>query len=387
MNILGNISAETFLSEYWQKKPLLIRNAFPDFEPPVDADDIAGLSLEEDVESRILIGDNSQDNWEVLHGPFSEDTFTKLPSENWTLLVQAVDQWLPEFADLLQNFNFIPSWRLDDIMVSFAPKGGSVGPHYDQYDVFLIQAMGQRKWQVGPKCKEHSETLPNVPVKILKEMQVDNEWVLNPGDMLYLPPAFAHNGVAQNDCMTFSIGFRAPSESDILQGFTDHLASTLNEDSRYTDQNLANSQTSPAHMDDATFERIRKILESKLNQKNELKIWLAQYMTESKYEDLHQPLEDTLEWPDISALFEDAQQLTQNETSRWAYFSQDEEIHLFVNGKQQELAQTEKTQNLARQLANQRHTDISGLSDLIQDADCQNLLLDLINENHLYFEG
>jgi len=387
MNILGDISTETFLSEYWQKKPLLIRNAFPDFEPPVDPDDIAGLSLDEDVESRILIEDVDKQSWQVRHGPFSEQSFTELPKENWTLLVQAVDHWIPEFADLLGQFSFIPSWRRDDLMVSFAPKGGSVGPHYDLYDVFLVQGMGQRHWQLGPKCDDNTKTLPDLPVKILESMNVEHEWTLNPGDMLYIPPSYAHNGVAVNDCMTFSIGFRAPSEADVLQGFTDHLAAELNNDQRYTDPALKSAEDSPAFIDDDAIERFRQILQQNISQESQLKKWLAQTMTEPKYEELHQPLEEELEWEDIESLFKEATLLTQNETSRWAYFKDEQQVCLFINGQPQAMAESKTTQELAQYLANARHVNIEDITSYLTEPDCQNLLLDLINGNYLYFEG
>lgn len=246
MHILGNISIETFLNEYWQKKPLLIRNAFPDFECPIDPDDLAGLSLEDAIESRIIKESDENGPWQLYNGPFDEAEFEKLPEENWTLLVQAVDQWVPEISDLLEHFKFIPSWRLDDIMASFAPKGGSVGPHYDQYDVFLLQASGQRKWQVGPKFKSTDKLVENTPLSILEEITVEHEWTLNPGDMLYLPPLYAHNGVAENDCMTFSVGFRAPSETDIIQGISDHVCSKLDHPEHYHDPDLKDSSNAPA---------------------------------------------------------------------------------------------------------------------------------------------
>ena len=223
MTHLGDISIEQFLAEYWQKKPVLIRNAFPGFESPVDPDEIAGLALEEDIESRIIVEDGEEHKWQLLNGPFEESIFSELPKEKWTLLVQGVDQWVPEIADIISLFNFIPSWRRDDLMVSFAPKGGSVGPHYDNYDVFLIQATGQRKWQVGPKYNHESSTVEDTPLRILSDMKVEEEWTVNPGDVLYIPPLYGHNGVAENDCMTFSVGFRAPSEADILRSYTDYV--------------------------------------------------------------------------------------------------------------------------------------------------------------------
>ena len=209
--ILGGRSAELFLSEYWQRQPMLVRGAFVDIENIIEPEELAGFSLDDTVESRIIL-ERSPVDWELRHGPFNQKTFKNLPKTHWTLLVQALDHQVPAISDLLEAFNFIPNWRIDDVMASFAPKGGSVGPHYDFYDVFLIQAHGQRRWQVGQTCTEETAIVPNLPVRILQEFQPEQEWVLNPGDMLYLPPGIAHYGVAENECITLSVGFRAPSE-------------------------------------------------------------------------------------------------------------------------------------------------------------------------------
>lgn len=385
MNVLGNISKEEFLKEYWQKKPLLIRNAFPDFTSPIDPDDMAGLSLMEEVESRIILEDKETNNWQIKHGPFSDETFSTLPEQDWTLLVQAVDQWVPEMADILDLFNFIPSWRTDDVMASFAPAGGGVGPHFDHYDVFLIQGLGQRKWQVGPKCTQSDEIIDGVPVKILKEMKVDDEWTLNPGDMLYLPPTFAHNGVALNDCMTFSVGFRAPSESDIIMGFSEFIAQKSSHEKRYSDAEIENASEHSALIDSSAIERISKMVRDSINQEGALEQWIAQYMTESKYEGLHEPLEDELEWEDLEPLLTQGQVITHNETSRWAYFQNKNEIHLTINGERVNFTQSESSKKLSVILANHRHTKLSSITEMLANKDCQDLLLNLFNGNHLYF--
>ena len=178
--VLGDLSPEEFLRDYWQKKPLLIRNAIPDFEPPIDGNELAGLSLETEVESRLVVGTE----WQLENGPFTEQRFQTLPSSHWTLLVQAVDLWVPEVAALLREFAFLPPWRLDDIMVSYAQDGGSVGPHFDYYDVFLLQGAGQRRWQIGQACAASSPLLENTDLKILSQFRPTDEWVLNCGDML-----------------------------------------------------------------------------------------------------------------------------------------------------------------------------------------------------------
>ncbi len=196
---LGDISVETFIAEYWHKKPLLVRQAFNNMSLPVTPDELAGLACEEGVESRLLVETPSTGDWQLRHGPFAETLFTELPKDHWTLLVQAVDHWVPEAADFVEQFRFIPSWRMDDLMVSYAAKGGGVGPHYDNYDVFLVQAEGQRRWEIGGCYDEDSEFLADKPVRILKHWQPQQSWVLNPGDMLYLPPRVGHNGVAESD--------------------------------------------------------------------------------------------------------------------------------------------------------------------------------------------
>ncbi len=387
MSIFGNIGIDEFLKDYWQKKPLLVRNAFPDFQPPIEPDDMAGLATMEEVESRIIIENTNDKNWQLKHGPFNDETFETLPNENWTLLVQGLDQWVPEAADLLEHFNFIPKWRLDDVMVSFAPKGGGVGPHYDLYDTFLIQGIGQRKWQVGPKYDNNASILANMPVKILSHMQVDEEWILNPGDMLYLPPAYGHNGVAQNDCTTFSVGFRAPSEADILQGFSEHLASQLSSEQRYSDPDLKSAQQHPALIEENAIERLMQIIEQKCSQKDQLKSWLAQSVTESKYEDLHEPLEEPLAWDDVSALFQQDGLIIKNETSCWAYFYENESLVLYINGQQRTFQSSSQNFKLAALLADKRQVKTKALTDYIQHSECQQLMLDLINGNYLYFEN
>src|SRR5690606_35155678 len=173
----GGMSAEEFLRDYWQKKPLLIRQAFPDFESPLSADELAGLSLEEEVESRIVL-ELGATPWELRHGPFTEDDYRTLPERDWTLLVQAVDQFVPEVAELLQAFRFLPSWRLDDVMISYAAPGGSVGPHFDSYDVFLLQTQGHRRWKIGQMCEADSPLLEHPDLRILSEFEQQQEWVL-----------------------------------------------------------------------------------------------------------------------------------------------------------------------------------------------------------------
>ncbi len=212
--------ADEFLRDVWQKKPLLMRGAASGLDHP-DPNTLAGLALEDCVESRLMTGAGSGP-WNVQQGPFTEQDFAALPKQNWTLLVQSVDHFMTEVSLLLDSFAFLPGWRIEDIMLSYAVRGGSVGPHYDRYDVFLIQASGKRRWQIGPRCDDDSPRLPHDQLRLLADMPVTEEFVVEAGDVLYLPPGIGHWGVAEDDdCVTWSVGFRAPAPADLLARLTD----------------------------------------------------------------------------------------------------------------------------------------------------------------------
>ena len=278
---LGDISAEQFLAEYWQQKPLLIRNAIPNFQPPVDGNDLAGLSLEPEIESRLVVGKD----WQIEHGPFDEHRYKTLPDRDWTLLVQAVDLWVPEVADILGHFDFLPRWRIDDIMVSYAADGGNVGPHYDNYDVFLLQGEGQRQWSVGGLCGEGSSLLPHENLRILVNEKFTEKWTLNCGDMLYIPPKYSHHGVAIGDCTTYSIGFRAPTVTEMLDDLTTELISQGESNDVLKDP-LLTPEMAKQPISSEYLEQIRSLLNKTLNDDELLLNWFAQYMTQPKYPEL-----------------------------------------------------------------------------------------------------
>ena len=203
-HFLGMPAAD-FLRDFWQKKPLLIRQAFPGYQSPLQPEDLAGLACEDGVLARLIEHDAAGDGWRVRHGPFAEEDFPGLPDHDWTLLVQDMDKWDADLRALLDRFDFLPRWRIDDVMVSFAATGGSVGAHVDHYDVFLLQAQGQRHWMIDASESLHGKAPPmdfrdDVELKLLREFTPTHDWVLNPGDMLYLPPKVPHHGVAVNPC-------------------------------------------------------------------------------------------------------------------------------------------------------------------------------------------
>lgn len=231
--------ADAFLRDYWQKRPLLIRNAFPGFESPISPDDLGALSLEATALSRLILWDRKKDRWTVETGPLPEDRFDRVPERDWTLLVQDVDKWDADVRELVEAFPFLPRWRIDDVMISFAVEGGSVGAHIDQYDVFLLQGMGHRHWQIDANPDQPVDFRDDAPIKLLKRFTPSHEWTLGPGDMLYLPPGLGHHGVALDPCLTFSLGMRAPAKAELIEDFALELASRAGEKERYADPDLA----------------------------------------------------------------------------------------------------------------------------------------------------
>lgn len=274
---LGGISSKEFLRDYWQKRPLLIRNALPGFNGLLTRDELIQYACTEDVQSRLVAQKKS--GWHLKHGPLSSDDFAKLPKKQWTLLVQEVNHFLPAARNLLKKFCFIPHARLDDLMVSYAPKGGGIGPHFDSYDVFLLQGMGSRRWQIS--AQQDDQFIPDAPLRILKNFLPEQEWILNAGDMLYLPPKYAHNGIAEVDCMTYSIGFRAPSSHELMTQFLVYLQDNLVTEGRYADPGLR-LQVHPSRINAAMLSQVDSILKKIKWNRNEIENFLGVYLSEPK---------------------------------------------------------------------------------------------------------
>lgn len=271
--------AEDFLRDYWQKKPLLIRNAFPNFVSPISPEDLAGLACEDGVLARIVAHERDHDRWLLRHGPFPEDMFPTLPQHDWTLLVQDVDKWDADIAALLPAFAFLPRWRIDDVMVSFAAPGGSVGAHIDQYDVFLLQAQGRRRWQIDDRPNPPVHFRLDVELKLLQRFDPTHDWVLGPGDMLYLPPGVPHHGVAEDACLTFSIGMRAPAAAELLGDFVDTLAAEADESLRYRDPDLTPAKD-PNEIDADAMQRVVEALNAlRMNDPDRLGDWFGRFIT------------------------------------------------------------------------------------------------------------
>lgn len=276
-HLLAGLSATRFLREYWQKKPLLVRNAVPGFAGLIEPDALIALACADDVQARLIR--QKKQGWELQHGPFSKAEFKRVGKMPWTLLVQEFNHHLGAAEALLARFNFIPHARLDDLMVSYAVDGGGVGPHFDSYDVFLLQGAGQRRWQVS--AQTDLELMPDAPLKILRHFEMEQEWLLNPGDMLYLPPHYAHNGVAVGECMTYSIGFRAPSVQEIATQFLVYLQDQIALTGMYQDPDLR-LQKHPAQISDAMLDQVEAQLAQIHWDRSRVADFLGRYLTEPK---------------------------------------------------------------------------------------------------------
>lgn len=289
LTLLNNLTPAQFLAEYWQKKPLLIRQAMPDFKGLLSPNELAGLACEEDVEARII--QQKKGEWQINQSPFDESTFTTLPKKNWTLLVQGVNLHLPEAAELLKQFNFIPHARLDDLMVSYAPEGGGVGPHLDSYDVFLLQGRGKRNWKIS--CQQDIQLDEHAPIKVMSNFVAEQMWTLEAGDMLYLPPHVAHDGIAaDDDCMTYSIGFRAPHKQELIHEFLNYLQDNITAEGIYADADLL-LQSHPAEISDLMVRKVQEILKGIQWDNSHVSDFLGRYLSEPKPNVIFEPPKKT----------------------------------------------------------------------------------------------
>ena len=317
LTLLGGISPARFMRQYWQKKPLLIRQAVPGMQPMLARAALFALAGQDDVESRLITRAPKGGTWRLRHGPFARTAIPKLSQPGWTLLVQGLDLHLDAAHALLEQFAFVPRARLDDLMVSFATDGGGVGPHFDSYDVFLLQAQGQRRWRIG---RQKDLTLqPDVPLKILRDFQPEQECLLEAGDMLYLPPRYAHDGVAQGECMTYSIGFRAPAQGEWAQDLMQRLADVAGDaaGTRYADRGEQATVHAGA-ITPALQEFARHALEKSLGDPQALLRAVGESLSEPKAHVFFEPKASDLRGG-----------LVLDRRSRMLY----DERHIFINGE------------------------------------------------------
>lgn len=276
--LLGGLSPSAFLARHWQKRPLLVRGAWPGFRDPASVSDLFRLAARDDCESRLVT--RSGTRWRLRHGPFGTTALRRLPATRWTILVQGLNHLVASADRVLRSFAFVPYARLDDVMVSYAARGGGVGPHIDSYDVFLLQGSGRRRWRIATRGDRNLD--PRAPLRILKDFRAETEWVLGPGDLLYLPPGVAHEGTAIDPCFTYSIGFRAPSVRELGTEFLAFLQDHLSlPETLYADPDLAPARA-PARLDDALVRRAARMIDAVRWSRGDVVEFLGRYFSEPK---------------------------------------------------------------------------------------------------------
>ncbi len=381
LHLPEGLTTAGFLRHYWQKKPLLLPAALPGFTSPVSPEELAGLACEDGVESRLVLEQGGAKPWELRHGPFPEAEFLTLLNSHWTLLVQDMEKHVPALHAVLEPFRFLPDWRMDDLMISYAPEHGSVGPHLDDYDVFLIQAQGRRRWSINPRANAN-DWLADTELRILRHFQAEQEWVLEPGDVLYLPPRLAHHGVALEPCMTYSVGFRAPTYRELVAGYMDFLLEDVDGEARYADPDLG-LQDNPGTISRAALARFKDLLRTHiLADDGRVESWLGRFLTEPKLGFAAEPEAQPLTVAELREHLRGGGELERNPGSRFAYLSDPAgESALFVDG--QEFALGPDVAWLAPLLCHHRVLNAAHLESILIQAPARELLMDLVNEGYL----
>jgi len=380
--LLGGMSASRFLREHWQKKPLLVRGAFPGFRDPLTPDELAGLACEVDVESRLVREKGGAHPWEITWGPQDERAFAKLPDRGWTLLVQEVNRWVPEVALLLEPFSFLPNVRVDDVMISFAAPGGSVGPHLDSYDVFLVQGVGKRRWKYHTRPTKDRRLKPDLDLRILERFEADVSEVLGPGDMLYLPPGFAHHGVAVSPCLTYSVGFRSPRASEVWASFAS-FASTRPDAARLLADPPLTPAANPGAIPEELLARVRAMVRALDTSDETIDRWFASFATCLKPGHELEPPRRAPNEQTVLRSFERGAVVVRSEEARWAYLPHPKQaLALYVGGA--EISVSPAARDLALTLCSRRRHEGRALAALVRNRASRQLLMKLLAMGALY---
>ncbi|KXJ51188.1 MAG: hypothetical protein AXW17_09575 [Colwellia sp. Phe_37] len=376
----GELSPEKFLAEYWQKKPLLIKQAFKNFEDTIPADELAGLAMEAEIESRIVSADN-KGNWQVDHGPFED--FSQYGEENWTLLVQAVNNWSRPTNSLLQPFAFIPRWRIDDVMVSFSTPNGGVGPHLDQYDVFIIQGSGKRRWQVGAPNKALSTLLPHPDLKQISAFEPLIDEITEAGDLLYIPPNHPHNGVSIENSVNFSIGFQAPSSQELWSSFADKLIDNNLGELRFSDtaRKVTDSSTLISKADQ---QQLKAFMLEQLEDTALFEQFIGQYLTQSHHAlELLMPVNE-IDADKLADILSEPEILFMPVSGLKAAITSEAEITLFLNGDSFPI--DKQSLPLAELLAEQSPLTTNQVKNFNSCLKNTQLLTNVLNKGYWYIE-
>ena len=370
---LQNLDLDVFLKEYWQKKPCLIRQAFHQFESPISPEELAGLACEKEVHSRLVLEKGGSKPWQLKYGPFEESDFLALPETHYSLLVSECEKWVPEFSSLIEEFSFIPNWRIDDLMVSYAPAGGSVGPHNDEYDVFLLQAEGHRHWQYSDKRTTNLDLIPDTDLAILQKFEFDHEATLAPGDMLYLPPGVAHFGEAVDRCLTCSIGFRAPTATEVLESVALEIDRAELGSKRYSDP-LLETNRHPNEVTPFEMSQFKAMITTLLDQPDAL--WqsaIGKLLSDGV-------MGETDEF-DVPTEFDALSKYcwVKNVDSKMLYYLANDHLQFYCNGEMYQLSATKAVIDVIQTLCSQRRLSPSLLNACATIVPLEQLMLSLVN--------
>lgn len=366
----NQLSKEQFLAEYWQQKPLYMPAAWQNFDNPISPEELAGLALESEFPSRI-VQQHSKTHWSVQQGPFTAEDFSKLDGKTWSLLITDIEKHLPDFMQYVQAFRFIPDWRFDDLMISYAPTGGSVGPHIDDYDVFLLQTRGNRQWQIESHKRDPqdlSDTLPDIDLRLIANYQPTQTFVCKPGDILYLPPRLGHYGISQSDdCMTWSFGFRSPNFHNMMIDYLDYFQQN-NQHKRYQDI-APNYPDHAGEIDQNSIQQIKNWLQQQINEDNEsFADWLGRFLSSGNSEEKTPAGVEPLPLGEI--------RIEPNPMYKFFYIQQASGYTLYCNGESYPVSKA-----LAQALCGKQPTTIT-----INKPQDQHSLQQLVAENKVFID-
>lgn len=362
---------QDFLQRYWQKRPVVLKGAFKNFVDPISPDELAGLAMENEVDSRLI--SHHDGRWQVTHGPF--ESYDHLGESDWSLLVQAVDHWHVPSAALMRPFRQLPDWRIDDLMISFSVPGGGVGPHLDQYDVFIIQGTGRRRWRVGEKTplKQHC---PHPDLLQVEPFDAIIDEVLQPGDMLYIPPGFPHEGYALENALNYSVGFRAPNGRELIGGFADYVLANDLGGRRYSDPALT-PRAHPAQVESDELETLRAMMSEMLQDKQTFSHWFGEFISQSRHELDLAPPEPPYQADEIYELLQSGEMLERLGGLRVLRIGET----CFVNGERIVTEHAAAANALAREYI----VSAEMLGDALEDPAFLATLAALINTGYWYF--
>ncbi|MGF1683784.1 JmjC domain-containing protein [Photobacterium minamisatsumaniensis] len=370
-----SFSFDEFLAEFWQKKPTIIKGGFKNFVDPISADELAGLAMEEEVDSRYVAKHRSK--WDVRHGPL---TFDKVPEDNWSFIVQAANHWHEGAASLITPFRQLPNWLFDDLMISYSTPGGGVGAHIDQYDVFIIQGSGKRHWRVGPKKDDYEEEFGHSGLRQIKSFEPILDDILEPGDILYIPPGFPHDGYAIDTSMSFSVGFRSPKKQELLSSFADFVIANEVGDVHYHNPALPARKT-PGAILESEAQDLEAMMRSLLDHPQMMKQWMGEHLSNSRHELDIISAEPPWQSAETYQFLESGEVMKRLGGLRAFYFPEQSHV-LYINGDRYELP--EECGKAATYLCDEENITQEMLGQLLDHPAFVALLTQLVNHGYWY---